>query len=240
MLAAAAALATLATIADGGQPQPVPRIAATNTAALSRHFLARSPVVLTDLTPVAVAPHWQLTALAERFTTNKVVVMTVPKGWRDTRATNQLHIDAKHIRAMRELRMPFADYAGLLAKSDDAAAAAPARRQRRKLLAAANNGEGPRPGDPEWDWAQQHVYVRHKMPADHKGDTLGPALHDLLAADFPAPDGSGHAPGTLRGVSYVDQSNPPNRCSPLTVFYRLLVVHRPFSDQLPAIACGCL
>lgn len=202
-LAALAALAVLGQ-ADGGQPRLVPRIAAGDGAALRRHFLDRTPVVLTNTTLHGVAAHWQLSQLSERFAADKVVVMTVPKGWRDTRETNQLHIDATHIGAMRQVRMPFADYAGLLAASDEAGVAAPgARRHQRKLLAAANKGEGPRPGDPDWDWAHQHVYVRHKMPLDHKGDTLGPALHVLLAADFPAPEGFGFSPGTLRGVSEV-------------------------------------
>ena len=113
--------------------------------------------------------------------------MTVPKGWRDSRATNQLHIDPKHIDAMREVRMPFADYAELLARANRASANEVEEREevgtgrqhrRRKAAATVTNG---------WDWNDQHVYVRHKMPSDHRGDTLGPALHGLFAADFPSP-----------------------------------------------------
>jgi hypothetical protein len=120
-----------------------------------------------------------------------VVVMTVPKSWRDNRATNQLHIDAKHIDEMREVRMPFADYAELLARSDTvrggeeggaAGEVGAGRRHRRKQTAETAIG----PGTDGWKWDNQHVYVRHKMPSDYRGDSLGPALHSLLVADFPA------------------------------------------------------
>ena len=116
-----------------------------------------------------------------RFGEAKVVVMTVPKDWRDTRATNQLHIDHKHIESMREVRMPFSDYAQLLLRPPSP----PAR-------AAAASAS---PGEAGWDWGAQHVYVRHKMPSDHKGDTLGPQMQRLLARDFPN--------STLAGVARI-------------------------------------
>jgi hypothetical protein len=201
----------LAGLALSSSEQPVPRIAADDGGALGRHFLARTPVVLQGAAARDVVAHWQLEALAARFPAEKVVVMTVPKGWRDNRATNQLHIDPKHIDTMREVRMPFADYAGLLARSssggvraaeqeDAPAPPAAGRRQRRKLAAAATSASDPSSDD--WDWDQQQVYVRHKMPSDHRGDVLGPALHRLLAADFPAETPTAES-GTLQGVAAI-------------------------------------
>lgn len=155
--------------------------------------------------------HWQLESLAARFPAEKAVVMTVPKGWRDSRATNQLHIDAKHIDAMREVRMPFADYAELLGRANRVSA--------REAEEPEKVGGGRRHRRPKgtatsanyWDWDDQHIYVRHKMPSDHHGDVLGPALHRLLVADFPAstlsspPDFGGSSwehssAGQLKGV----------------------------------------
>lgn len=173
--------------------QPVPRINVDDTAALTRHFVARSPVVVLNTAAPDVVAHWQPKALAARFPAEKVVVITMPKTWRDNRATNQLHIDAKHIDEMREVRMPFADYAELLARSDKvgqrggeegeaAGDIETGRRRRRRQTADTASGQG----TDGWKWDNQHVYVRHRMPSDYRGDSLGPALHSLLVADFPA------------------------------------------------------
>lgn len=145
----------------------------------STYLKQRRPVIITDTISRKQLRQWGIANQRKKFGKKGVVVTTQPSGWVDTRHTN-FHAIHQYIKTNTDIGVGWGPLLGMIELSS-LPQTNEERGQAARRLGKSEFWRNPKTQRLNIDWSDAELYVRTKLPSDHSGDDLGPALEPLVA-----------------------------------------------------------